>query len=80
MSKTEHCIIIAKVKDFYQSEVKDFTHIDNYCKKYHVNKLDYKNSTLQRMLGVSFFVQTLGISYEEIDKIYEYYKNIIDNM
>lgn len=38
------------------------------------------DQTLQRMLGVAQFVQTLGFKYEEIDTIYEEYRKKVENL
>lgn len=36
-----------------------------------------KNYTFQRMLGASFYAQYLGCEFEDVDRIYESYKNTI---
>lgn len=47
----------------------------------HWDKTDHTiNCTLQRMLGVAFFVQTIGVEYESIEPLYMEYKGYIDKL
>ena len=72
--------IIAKVNEYYEMELKECAMLEEYCKKYHQNLKEYKDATIQRGLGVAFFVQKLGVEYEVIDKIYTDFKEKVDKM
>ena len=69
--------ILAKVHEFYQQEIKDVTRALEF--KYPTKKEIIKYS-LQRGLGVAFFVQNLDIPYENIDKEYEQFRETIERM
>lgn len=60
----------------YETEqFKRISVIDDFFSQLDVEKS--RNYTIQRMLGASFFVQNLGCEFEDIDRIYESYKNTI---
>ena len=72
--------ILAKVEAYYEIELKECATLEKYCKKYHKDLKAYKDATIQRGLGVAFFVQTLGVEYKVIDKIYTDFKEKVDKM
>lgn len=70
--------IIEIVKKFYDNEVKENQTYINHLGKYDnrpkheiaVVQERVTKYTIQRCLGVAFFVQKLGIPFEEIDELY----------
>ena len=62
--------ILKKVDDFYKTEIKSVKNtLDNNT--YRFKPKEVINNAIQRCFGVAFFVQTLDISYNEIDTLYE---------
>lgn len=71
--------ILELVKDYYEMEYKDVQLViarnrgmASMVDKYLVN------STLQRCLGIALFVQSMDVSYEDINKLYEEYREKIE--
>jgi predicted ATP-dependent Lon-type protease len=62
--------ILKKVDDFYKTEIKSVKNtLDNNL--YRFKPKEVVNNAIQRCLGVAFFVQSLDVSYNEIDTVYE---------
>lgn len=62
--------ILKKVDDFYKTEIKSVKNtLDN--NHYRFKPKEVVNNAIQRCLGVAFFVQSLDVSYDEIDALYE---------
>ena len=72
--------ILELVEDYYNMEYRDIQLVvkrnnmmnDNRVNKFHVN------GTLQRCLGVALFVQSMDVPYEDVNKLYEEYKEKIE--
>lgn len=70
--------ILEIVKKFYDDEVKEhqtyINHLRNYDNrpKYEIATVEERVTkyTIQRCLGVAFFVQKLDVPFEEIDELY----------
>lgn len=41
---------------------------------------DVINNSIQRCLGVALFIQYLGVTYDDVDKIFEEFKYKINNL
>lgn len=72
--------MIKTIKEYYDDEIKDFATIDKYCKQYKSDKETHRKATIQRGLGVAFFVQKLGLDYEIVNEYYNNFKDTIDKM
>ena len=76
--------MIEKIKKFYESEYNSTVNWINskYCNN-RKDKAAAVNNVLQRCLGVAFFVQSLEVSFKEIDPLYEEYRikfyKLLDN-
>ena len=64
-----------KVKAFFESELQNVEHVNNsdYCGKW-ISHKDVVDNAIVRCLGVTMFVQTIGVSYEEVAPLYDEYK------
>ena len=47
---------------------------------YHFNPREVMDNSIQRMLGVGEFVQSLGLSYGDVEEVFEVYKNKIEEV
>lgn len=74
MNKDE---ILVKVNQFYKDEIKGVKRALE-CK--HFTKKEIIKNSLQRGLGVAFFVQELDIPFEDIDKEYEWFRTQVEGM
>ena len=69
--------MLNKIKDFFEEE---YTSTKKYLKSPYAEGCErmvvYKN--ISRCLGVSLFVQNIGVSYEDINPVYEIYKKKLE--
>lgn len=69
--------MLNKIKDFFEEE---YTSTERYlkspCAKGRERMVVYKS--ISRCLGVAQFVQNIGVSYEEINPVYEIYKKKLE--
>ena len=67
--------MLDKVKDFYEKEYKSTLNwLDcEYCKT-RENKIKSINYAIQRCLAVALFVQNCGVTFEEVDVLYDEYR------
>lgn len=71
--------MLEKVKEYYESEYKSTKGcIDRQVEW--MTPAELVNVTLHQMLGIAQFVQTVGVSYEEIDKLYTEYKEKLEKL
>ena len=71
--------ILKKVDDFYKTEIKSVKNtLDNNF--YRFKPKEIINNAIQRCLGVAFFVQSLDVSYDEIDTLYEAVKTQLNDL
>lgn len=64
--------ILKMFKNFCNNEIKSAKRSLDPSNPYKWNKKDIINNTIQRCLGVAFFIQEFdNMSYNDIDKIYE---------
>lgn len=67
--------ILYKTKKYYEGEYKDLKKCyEQEFLKDCLTKAQLLDKTLQRMLGVAFFVQELDVEFNDIDSLYEEYK------
>ena len=71
------------LKDFERyckSEINNFKRIasDDYFSEADIERS--RNYAIQRMLGASFYAQYLGWEFEDVDRIYETYKDAIKDV
>lgn len=71
--------IMKELELFYNSEVEEVTRILNNPFSWVVPE-EVVNSSISRCLGVTVFVQRLGISYEEVNDLYESVRDKLDNL
>jgi len=76
--------ILELVEDYFKMEYRDI----QLVVKHHQILYDdteylgsrHVNATLQRCLGVALFVQSMDIPYEEVNKLYEEYREKIEKV
>lgn len=68
--------MLEKVQEFYDIEIYTLKNLIKYgkCKK------NYFESSITQGLGVAQFVQTCGVSFEEIDTLYEDFKTKVKEL
>ncbi len=66
-----------KVKAFFESELKSVARADAHGYEW-VDRETVVSSALSRCLGVTFFVQSLGVDYAEVAPLYDEYKAKIE--
>lgn len=74
--------ILELVKDYFEMEYRDIQLVAGRYQMLNDTKyLKFNvNATLQRCLGVTLFVQSLEIPYEDISKLYDDYREKIEKM
>lgn len=67
--------MLDKVKKFYEQEYKDTLNWlgCEYCKTKE-NKIKSINGAIQRCLGIALFVQNCGVTFEEVNPLYDEYR------
>lgn len=69
--------MLDKIKDFFEEE---YTSTERYLKSPYAKGRErmvvYKS--ISRCLGVAQFVQNIGVSYEDINPVYEIYKKKLE--
>ena len=69
--------MLDKIKDFFEEE---YTSTARYLKSPYAKGCERMvvNKTISRCLGVAQFVQNIGVSYEDINPVYEIYKKKLE--
>lgn len=72
--------ILKKFEEYCEYETNQYKRIVNSTVFFTKEEIiTAHNYTLQRMLGSALFCQDLGCEFEDVDHIYETYKNNINN-
>lgn len=74
--------ILELVEDYFKMEYSD---IQRIAERHRIlNDTQYLrfnvNATLQRCLGVTLFVQSMNVPYDDISKLYDNYREKIEKM
>ena len=69
--------MLRKVKDFFELE---YTSTVRYLNSSYVkgNERMVVEKSISRCLGVAQFVQGIGVTYEEVDPVYNHYKKLFE--
>ena len=70
--------IFKKVEENFDNEYNTFTRLYDNPPRWYDKEKD-RDTTIVRLLAVAMFAQSLGVAYEEIDPLYNYYKEKIEN-
>ncbi len=72
--------IFKKVEKNFETEYDTFTRLYDIVEppRWYDKEKD-RNDTIVRLLAVAMFAQSLGVAYEEIDPLYNYYKEKVEN-
>ena len=70
--------MLEKMREYCETELKDYKALlTNPRFNNPKTILETTNSYIDHMLGVAFFVQSLGVAYDDADIIYEEYRGKI---
>ncbi len=74
--------ILELVEDYFKMEYRDIQHVAERHRILNATEYlkFYVNAVLQRCLGVTLFVQSMDISYDDINKLYNNYKEKIEKV
>ena len=69
--------MLNKIKDFFEEE---YTSTARYLKSPYVKDRERMvvDKTISRCLGVAQFVQNIGVSYDDVNPVYEIYKKKLE--
>ena len=69
--------MLNKIKDFFEEE---YTSTKRYLKSPYAKGRERMvvDKSISRCLGVAQFVQGIGVTYEEVDPVYNHYKKLFE--
>ena len=70
--------MLEKVREYYEMEYRDT--VRSIEQSWVTDKKMDIRHTIQRCLGVAQFVQSVGVSFEEIDALYNEFKEKLENL
>ena len=62
------------IKDYESFCESEYEFTKNTINRVFYTPKEVIDNTVQRLLGVGMFIQQMGIAYEEVDKVFEIYK------
>ena len=62
------------IKDYERFCESEYEFVKNTINRAFYTPKEVIDNAVQRLLGVGMFIQQMGIAYEEVDKIFEIYK------